>query len=201
MATREPPPRRASAGRKGFLILALLLGLPAGVGAYTLFYAEGLSYLSSDPAACANCHIMWPQYEGWHKSSHHAVAGCVDCHLPHDFAGKWIAKAVNGYHHSTAFTFQNFHEPIRLTDYNARILQENCLRCHAALVEELVLDHGDPERTELRCTSCHGTVGHGDQVGLGGPEREQEVRRVAPGPARGGGTGAVPPGTLTGVSN
>ena len=168
---------------KGMLLLSVLLGALGGLGVFTLLYAEGLSYLSSDPADCANCHIMWPQYEGWQKASHHTVATCVDCHLPQDFVGKYTAKAVNGYHHSSGFTLQNFQEPIQIKGNNARILQENCLRCHEALVHDLVIADRAPS-DELRCVHCHATVGHGDPVGLGGPEREHEVSTAAEG-ARG----------------
>jgi cytochrome c nitrite reductase small subunit len=117
---------------------------------------------------------MWPQYEGWQKASHHTVATCGDCHLPQDFIGKYTAKAVNGYHHSSGFTLQNFNEPIQIKGNNSRILQENCLRCHADLVHELVIAANTPS-DELRCVHCHATVGHGDQVGVGGPERESEL--------------------------
>ena len=64
-----------------------------GVGGYTFLYAEGFSYMSDDPAVCVNCHIMQPQYDSWQKASHHTVATCVDCHLPHDFFRKYLAKA------------------------------------------------------------------------------------------------------------
>jgi cytochrome c nitrite reductase small subunit len=168
----SPDSPRRPAGRAGALLISALVGLLAGLGVFTALYAEGLSYLSNDPEACANCHIMWPQYEGWQKSSHHSVAKCVDCHLPHDFVGKWMAKAVNGYHHSVAFTLQNFHEPIQIKGRNSAILQENCQRCHAALVHDLVTVAGRGQ--ELRCVHCHDTVGHGPSVGLGGPEREHE---------------------------
>jgi cytochrome c nitrite reductase small subunit len=67
--------------RIGFL-LASVLGATAGLGMFTFHYAEGLSYFSSDPKACKNCHIMNDQYESWSKGPHHAAAGCVDCHLP-----------------------------------------------------------------------------------------------------------------------
>ena len=73
-------------------------------------------------AACINCHIMQPQFDSWQKASHHTFATCVDCHLPHDFVGKYIAKAENGYLHSRAFTLQDFAEPIRITAKNSRIL-------------------------------------------------------------------------------
>lgn len=149
------------------VLLASLLGIVAGIGSFTLVYANGLSYMSSDPKACVNCHIMQSQYEGWLKSSHHAVAGCVDCHLPHDFIGKWLAKAENGYHHSVAFTLQNFHEPIQIKGKNSRILQESCLNCHGPLVHEMVTAPGRSE--QVRCVHCHQTVGHGEHAGLGGP--------------------------------
>jgi cytochrome c nitrite reductase small subunit len=168
-------PRRA--GKQGFLILSVLVGVLAGLGLFTLLYAEGLSYLSNDPAACANCHIMWPQYEGWQKASHHTAATCVDCHLPKDFIGKYTAKAVNGYHHSAGFTFQNFHEPIQIKGNNARILQANCLRCHQDLVHDMLA--AVPQAGDVDCVHCHATVGHGDQVGLGGPERRDELSERA----------------------
>ena len=43
-----------------------------GVSAYTFTYAEGFSYLSDDPKACINCHIMNDQYHSWSSSSHHS---------------------------------------------------------------------------------------------------------------------------------
>jgi hypothetical protein len=41
-------------------MLAIAFGIFVGIGGYTFRYAEGLSYFSTDPAACANCHIMQP---------------------------------------------------------------------------------------------------------------------------------------------
>jgi cytochrome c nitrite reductase small subunit len=158
--------------RSLWFLVAVLVGLLLGIGATTAYEAKALSYLSSDPEVCVNCHIMRPQFRDWQKSSHHAVAACGDCHLPHDFVGKWLTKGLNGYHHSTAFTLQDFHEPIMIKPRNARVLQENCLRCHGDLVHDLVSARdaraaGD----ELSCVHCHATVGHGETAGLGGPER------------------------------
>ena len=160
---------------KKAIVLAVMLGLLVGTGAFTFKYAEGLSYFSTDPKACANCHIMNPQYDSWQKSSHHGVATCADCHMPHDFIGKYIAKAENGWHHSKGFTLQDFHEPIVITEKNSVILHANCLRCHGDLVHEMAAVHveGAP-----RCVHCHDAVGHGEPVGLGGPmgpEYESEM--------------------------
>jgi hypothetical protein len=51
---------------------------------------------------------MQPQYDSWSRSAHHHVAGCVDCHLPHDFIGKYYTKAEHGYRHSqvTRYSFE-----------------------------------------------------------------------------------------------
>ncbi|HMO51873.1 MAG TPA: cytochrome c nitrite reductase small subunit [Kiritimatiellia bacterium] len=153
-----------------YAIVAVALGMLAGVGGYTFRYAEGLSYLSTDPAACANCHIMQPQYDSWQKSSHHGAATCVDCHLPRAFIAKYIAKAENGYHHSVGFTLQNFHEPIMIKEKNSEILQQNCLACHGDYVHELVTG-ATTDPGSIRCVHCHFTVGHGPRAGLGGPEK------------------------------
>src|SRR5262249_39642603 len=67
---------------RAWLVLAIALGVVLGLGGFTFRYAEGLSYFSTDPKACANCHIMRRQYDGWQKASHHGAATCADCHLP-----------------------------------------------------------------------------------------------------------------------
>lgn len=163
-------------GRAG-LIVAIAAGILAGVGAYTFRYAEGLSYFSEDPRACMNCHIMQPQFDSWQKSSHHAVATCVDCHLPHTFPAKYIAKAENGYHHSKAFTLQDFDEPIMIKEKNAAILQDNCVDCHQGLVHELISEAAYDQGT-INCVHCHRSVGHGPTAGLGAPESPLDLERT-----------------------
>jgi len=156
----EDAPRRVR-----LLVTSIAVGLLAGVGVATADYAEGTSYLSADPAACANCHVMQAPYDSWQKASHHTIATCVDCHLPADLVGKYLAKAVNGWNHSKAFTLQDFPEPIRITPGNAAILDDNCLRCHAELLHDQLA--GSDEAPH--CVRCHATVGHGERLGLGGP--------------------------------
>jgi cytochrome c nitrite reductase small subunit len=145
---------------RSVIVVAAMLGAGLGLGAYTFRYAEGLSYFSTDPRACKNCHIMNDQYDSWTKGVHHATARCVDCHLPHAFVRKYLAKAENGYHHSKGFTFQDFHEPILIKPKNAAILQENCLRCHADFVHDIVRGSTTAEDA-VRCVHCHRNVGHG----------------------------------------
>jgi cytochrome c nitrite reductase small subunit len=146
--------------RRLALVVAGLVGAVVGLGLFTFRYAEGLSYFSSNPRACANCHIMNDQYSSWTKGPHHGAATCVDCHLPHDLVGKYLAKALNGYHHSKGFTLEDFHEPIMIKPRNAAILQESCLHCHGDFVHD-ILAGSKVEGTDVKCVHCHRGVGHG----------------------------------------
>ena len=150
----------------GGVVIAAGLGILLGLGGFTFHYGEGLSYLSKDPAACVHCHIMQPQYESWQKASHHTAATCVDCHLPHAFLPKWLAKGENGFWHSKGFTFQDFPEPIFIRERNQRVLHGNCLHCHVDVVHEL-LPGATTDADAISCVHCHRSVGHGETVGLG----------------------------------
>ncbi len=143
------------------LLLCALLGVALGTGVYTYHYGEGGSYLSDDPRACVNCHIMRDHYDGWIKSSHHAVATCNDCHTPHDLLSKYIVKAENGFWHSKAFTLQDFHDPIIIRPRNARVLQNNCLHCHGEFVAGILGPGGGEDGGAAGCVRCHAAVGHG----------------------------------------
>jgi cytochrome c nitrite reductase small subunit len=134
-------------------------GSMAGLGLFTFQYGGGASYLSNDPMACANCHVMQAHLDTWQKSSHHAVATCNDCHLPHDsFFGKWLTKADNGFFHSLAFTTGDFHEPIRIKPRNRLVTQNACLYCHREFVHSMFPEQ--PGGDMLDCIHCHYSVGH-----------------------------------------
>jgi cytochrome c nitrite reductase small subunit len=155
-------------------LLALVLGLAVGIGAFAFRYAQGLSYLQTDPKACANCHIMQAQYDSWQKSSHHTSAVCVDCHLPHSFVPKYLAKAENGWRHGKLFTTGGFVEPIVIQPAGKQILLDNCIQCHADLTAQMH-DHGGGQTEPSDCLHCHSTVGHGPKAGLGGPSTYQSI--------------------------
>jgi cytochrome c nitrite reductase small subunit len=164
----SPPPRPFPLRLVLGLILATCVGLFGGLGSYTFYYGEGHSYLSNDPAACVNCHIMRDQYDGWLKSSHHAVATCNDCHTPHNLVMKYISKAENGFWHSKGFTMQDHHEPIMIKPRNSAVLQQNCVTCHERLVASITPHAGERDKM-LDCVSCHREVGHGARALPGGP--------------------------------
>jgi cytochrome c nitrite reductase small subunit len=141
-------------------ITVVLLGIALGIGAFTFVYAKGGSYLTNDPAACANCHIMSEHYAAWTKSSHHAVAGCNDCHTPHDnLFNKYRVKARNGFWHSFYFTTGRFPDPLRITPKNHEVTEHACRDCHEPITD--AIEHGAQTRNEeISCVRCHRYVGH-----------------------------------------
>lgn len=156
------PPSATSPGSRRLRVLAfataVAVGVLGGLGIFTLGYGDGLSYLTKDPAACANCHVMQGHFDSWVQSSHRKVAGCGDCHLPHDFVGKWLTKADNGFFHALAFTTGDFHEPIQIKARNRQVTQSACISCHSELVDALLpAEHGGDMQL---CVHCHSDVGH-----------------------------------------
>ena len=143
------------------LLIGTAVGLAVGVGGYTFVYAKGASYLTNDPEACANCHIMREHLDGWIKSSHRAVAVCNDCHTPAGLVPKYLTKASNGFRHSFAFTTGRFVEPLRITPHNLAVTEGACRVCHQEIVQSIEGGHGGhDEGRRLSCVRCHRSVGH-----------------------------------------
>ena len=164
---------------RGRLLLAaaIFVGLAFGLGAFTFVYAKGYSYLGTDPAACANCHIMDEHFAAWNKSSHKNVATCNDCHTPHDPIGKYAVKAQNGFWHSFYFTTGTYPYPLRITEGNRKVTEGACRYCHEQMVVSIEPGaHAAPRDSagdaipvsitsahadqEASCIRCHQYVGH-----------------------------------------
>jgi cytochrome c nitrite reductase small subunit len=138
--------------------LFVMLGAIVGLGAYTFVYANGASYLSDSPAACANCHVMHTQYENWNKSAHKHVANCNDCHMPNNsFFTKYAAKSYNGLMHASAFTVGDYPDTLTITKFNRDVTSLNCVRCHEGVVSSMA-KVGTADQAD--CLSCHRGVGH-----------------------------------------
>ncbi len=133
-------------------LAAVAAGLVAGIGGYAFYYAKGYSYLGNDPATCANCHVMAGHYAGWQAAPHHLVATCNDCHTPAGPISKYVVKALNGYHHSMAFTLGGYPDVIRARPQSAEVVEANCRRCHADLVAAM--------GGGVSCVRCHASAGH-----------------------------------------
>ena len=182
----DPDRGRHPTRRRWAIAAGVAIGLALGLGAFTFVYARGASYLTNDPEACGNCHIMRDHLAAWFKSSHHAVATCNDCHTPHNLVGKYVTKASNGFWHSFYFTTGRFPDPLRITEGNRAVTEETCRYCHGAIVAAVdppprhatsgrqEESAGHPPTTglaavapvpgtnadELSCVRCHRYVGH-----------------------------------------
>lgn len=144
-------------GRGGAVVAGVVVGLAVGVGGYTFWYGRGGSYLTDDPTACTNCHVMQEQYDGWVVASHRSVATCNDCHTPHGVVGKYVVKAKNGFWHSFAFTSGRFAEPIRIKASNRAVTEQRCRECHREMARAVDGPGGDEPRS---CVTCHASAGH-----------------------------------------
>lgn len=144
----------------------VVLGLLGGLGALVLYISNAVSYLSDDPRACVNCHVMTPQYATWQRGSHGRVTTCNDCHVPHDNIIRTYAfKASDGLRHATMFTLRMEPQVIQIKDAGITVVQENCIRCHSDLVHEVSsgsLTAMNARAGEgLLCWQCHREVPHG----------------------------------------
>lgn len=127
-----------------------------------------LSYLSSDPKACINCHVMNSQYATWQHSAHREKATCIECHLPTDsFVNKWVAKAKDGFNHAYAMTFNTYKHNIEISEDGANRVQANCISCHKELTSQMAQNatnyhNGENAlQQERKCWDCHKGVPHG----------------------------------------
>ncbi|WP_163338818.1 cytochrome c nitrite reductase small subunit [Desulfopila sp. IMCC35008] len=135
---------------------------------YLVNASQALSYLSTDPKACINCHVMNTQYATWQHSSHGRSATCVECHLPRDTVlNKYMAKARDGWNHSVAFTMNSYGQNLIISEDGANRVQANCISCHARLTKVIVSnaekyhDFTGTTQAERKCWECHRDVPHG----------------------------------------
>ena len=147
-------------GNRAIALAAGFVGLIIGIGSFTFVYAKGYSYLTNDPRACANCHVMQDHFDAWTRSSHHSVAVCNDCHTPPGLVPKYATKARNGFWHSFYFTTGGYPDPLRITPRNHRVTEQACRKCHAELTVEIDPLHAESGVGGIQCTSCHNEVGH-----------------------------------------
>jgi cytochrome c nitrite reductase small subunit len=142
-----------------------------GLGLYVFKTSNAASYLSDDPQACVNCHLMTPQYITWNHSSHRAVAHCNDCHVPHNnVISKYYFKAKDGLYHASIFTLRAEPQVIKAKSASIEVIHNNCIRCHEGQVTDAkmtgLVENHHAKRTDRLCWDCHREVPHGRVKGL-----------------------------------
>ncbi|CAK7016096.1 Cytochrome c-type protein NrfH [Saezia sanguinis] len=146
--------------------LFVVLGILAGLGGYTLYMSRAHTYLSDDPAACVNCHVMAPYYQSWSRSSHAVWTNCNDCHSPNNnVISKYTFKAADGLYHAAIYTFGAEPQVIRPRAGSYSVIMDNCVRCHTQLNTEFVktgtISYSDVEHGQGKaCWDCHRQVPH-----------------------------------------
>lgn len=152
-------------------VAIILLATSVGLGFFMAREAKIFSYLSEDPQACVNCHVMTSVYNSWMHSSHREWAKCNDCHVPHNnIVNKYFFKAKDGLFHASVFTARAEPDVMFMREASQEVVQENCLRCHVQQVTQVkydgyLADHRS-NRTERKCWSCHKEVPHGRLHGI-----------------------------------
>ncbi len=147
--------------RKGLLTGAAVWvgGSLIGVGLFTFGFGNGWAYLGSDPATCAQCHIMDDWYDSYQRGPHAEVATCNDCHMPHtNIVEKYTVKGILGFRHASAFTTGNHPENLRASSLSQRIVQDACVYCHGDMVGNIQMTRSTSE--QVSCVRCHEDVGH-----------------------------------------
>lgn len=146
--------------------MTLLLGVLVGLVFFTLHISKATSYLSDNPETCVNCHVMNTAYATWKHSSHARVAKCTDCHVPHEnIVKKYFFKAKDGVRHSYVFTAKKEPQVIRIKEEGATVVQNNCIHCHHALLDQTSIHKVTYEKFKQGegplCWSCHRETPHG----------------------------------------
>lgn len=148
------------------LPVLLILGVLVGMTGFIAHTSKATSYLSEDPAACINCHVMTPQFANWQRSSHARTATCVDCHVPHDnIFYKYEFKVKDGLSHATIFTLRAEPQVIRIKNAGIAAVQANCIRCHGHVLQDVSIHQVTykdyKEGKGKLCWECHREVPHG----------------------------------------
>ena len=158
--------------------LPFFIAIAAAVMAlgFFVYVTDAPAYGGSDSETCANCHVMDSQYENWFHAPHERVTECVDCHLPHEnIAVYYFEKGRQGAKDVYAFTTGNIPVAIRASEKTKGIIQSNCIRCHEATVESVVMGAQPFERY---CWACHRDVSHGSRGASAVPYQDSVIYPV-----------------------
>ncbi len=155
-----------------------------GLFAYLVNESRMLTYLSTDPKVCINCHAMNTHYATWQHSSHREQATCADCHLPRDsFLNKMIAKSRDGYNHSVAMTLGSYGSNLRISDNAAERIMANCVYCHEETVSQIMANAelyqtAGGDTVDRPCWDCHRDVPHGTTRNLATTQNNLGVKEL-----------------------
>ena len=159
-AGKKAPPRRPAGltsteqwiGR-GILAIMILITLASA------------SLYPSQISVCISCHVEEKPYKSWYKSSHSEVH-CLACHQEPGVSG-FVIHRITYLRWALLFATNKYREPL-----SASVSNPSCIRCHKEVMNKVIsrygvrVRHRDFLEKGDRCTDCHNTVAHGDEVPL-----------------------------------
>jgi len=85
---------------------------------------------------------------------------CINCHVMNPQYATW--------NHSVAFTMETYDPAMKISDYGAKRVQENCMSCHGSLAS-IITENADKYHSfdepyvenGRKCWDCHKSVPHG----------------------------------------
>jgi len=150
---RLPSVARRSGWRSWRAIGLAAAAASAGLAAFILFGPPQVLAYSESTEFCVRCHNHEVEGEAFSHHGAHRRERCIDCHLPNDnVANHFFWKGIDGMSDVAAFYAGMFTDETRLSPHGRRVLQENCIRCHATMV--MRINPGRP------CWECHRRVAH-----------------------------------------
>ncbi|MDA8429699.1 MAG: cytochrome c nitrite reductase small subunit [Geobacteraceae bacterium] len=121
--------------------------------AFLLVGPPQLLALSESPTFCASCHVMEEQHTAWSHAGAHRRIRCVDCHLPNgNPLVHYVWKSIDGMKDVVVFNSGMVPDRITLSEHGAKVVQGNCIRCHAEAVSQM--------DTTRQCWGCHRQLRH-----------------------------------------
>lgn len=129
-------------------------GILMGLFLFLFFGPPGLYHQASTPEFCASCHVMEYQHDAWLKHADHRHLDCIECHLPNDnFVNHIFWKGYDGTKDVIFFFGRLYADDLTISAHGRQTVQDNCVRCHAEMVSQMMTDARD-------CWDCHRRVNH-----------------------------------------
>ncbi len=164
--------------KKRFLYISLP-GIILGI-LFSFTVKKTLTITSTDKY-CASCHTHPHATQSWKKSTHYINPSgikvhCVECHLPPQGKGHYLAKIKTGtkdlwgklFRDSSSFNWAQKSRPENAVHF---VYETSCIHCHQTLFPVTLTKEGEDahlyytekkKSDELHCINCHISVGHYD---------------------------------------
>jgi cytochrome c nitrite reductase small subunit len=143
----------ASLPKKRAILATVVIACLLFIGIFLLFGPPKLLAKSESPEFCSGCHVMENEYDNYMHSGAHRSFQCVDCHLPHENqASHYVWKSIDGMKDVLHFYSGRVPERVTLSHHGAKVVKNNCVRCHDDLVSSIDLSRN--------CWECHRRITH-----------------------------------------